>query len=63
MTHKEAQQKISEILKQLEIDQKCYIKSIYIEDIETTQINDNFPVFLRKIIIDSKYIPGENWYT
>jgi len=61
MTREEAEERISKILKQLEIDTHCSIRCVDINDVDVTTWGDPFPQIQRYVSIKLNPIPGSNW--
>lgn len=57
----EAEAKISEILRQLEIDSDCVVESIGCSAIDVTVLGDDRPRFKMKVEIELQRKPGRNW--
>lgn len=56
-----AEQKIAEILAQLERDTGTIIEEISIVDVDATQIQDTRTQLLRRVVIELRPMPGTRW--
>lgn len=61
MTREEAEEQISKILKQLEIDTHCLIRQVDINDVDVTKYGDTFQQIQRYVSIKIDPMPGSNW--
>ena len=61
MTREEAEERISKILKQLEIDTHCLIKKVDINDVYVTAFDDQFKQTHRYVSVKFHPEPGTQW--
>jgi hypothetical protein len=61
MNIKEAEGAIAHILRQLEIDNGVIVKTIGLDDVEVTQIDDDRRQFSRLVTIECSPAPGMHW--
>lgn len=57
----QAQEKIAEIIKELEAAQDCVVNSISSESIEITTMMDDRPQYKMQVVIEVQMPPGRHW--
>jgi len=61
MDLKEATERITSILQQLEVDTDSLIESISVKDIDATKYDDDRKQLQRRVLIELRRNPGSNW--